>query len=135
MRGLPLVEDPYGKIGKRLGLSGDSVFQRMRKFKKEGLIKRINAVWNWQKLGYCSTLIGIKVPREKLKSVINFLNGFGLITHNYLRRHKINLWFTLVYKKDSEEKRVINGLKKLNISEILNLPVVQKIKLDTQGLL
>jgi DNA-binding Lrp family transcriptional regulator len=134
MQGLPLAENPYSKIGERLGLSGDFVFRRMQKLKEAGIIKNINTIFNWQKLGYRSSLMAIKAPIKKLKKIAEFINDFGSVTHNYLRRNKFNLWFFFIYKKEQEKQNLLEGLNKLGVREILDLPSLKKIKLDTLGL-
>jgi hypothetical protein len=91
-------------------------------------------VFNLQKMGYLSTLIAARVPRQKIKRVADFLNAFGLVTHNYLRRHYFNLWFILYYKRKKEKERMLQHIKKLGSQEILDLPALKKIKLDTSGL-
>lgn len=50
--GLPLVPDPWGAVGRRIGLSGDEVRRRMQRMQDGGIIRRIAAVPNHYRLGY-----------------------------------------------------------------------------------
>jgi len=50
--GLPLVPDPWGAVGRSLGLSGDEVRTRMARMQEAGIIRRVAAVPNHYRLGY-----------------------------------------------------------------------------------
>ena len=39
--GLPLVEEPYEEIGKRLNLTGSEVLERIQKLRSAGIIRKI----------------------------------------------------------------------------------------------
>jgi len=135
MQGLPLIESPYRAIGRRLGVNEDFIFKRVQNLKTKGIIKKINAVFDWRKLGYSGSLIALKVPPKKIKGIARFINGFSVVTHNYLRNYKFNLWFQIIYKKEKDKEKILDGLKSRGITEILELPSIKNIKLDTSGLL
>ena len=50
--GLPLVPDPWGAVGKSLGLAGEEVRARLQRMQQSGVIRRIAAVPNHYRLGY-----------------------------------------------------------------------------------
>lgn len=50
--GLPLVPDPWGAVGRELGMSGEEVLERMRAMQAHGVIRRVAAVPNHYRLGY-----------------------------------------------------------------------------------
>ena len=49
--GLPLVPEPFGEIGKRLGMTGGEVLERVRQMQDAGIIRRFRARINQRKLG------------------------------------------------------------------------------------
>ena len=56
----------YRKLGKKLGIATGTVQNKVEKMLKEGVIKRIRASINYEKLGYKVTaIIGISIPNRK----------------------------------------------------------------------
>jgi siroheme decarboxylase len=49
--GLPLVPRPYEAVGAMLGVSGDAVLERFAELLASGLVRRIGAVPNRDRLG------------------------------------------------------------------------------------
>jgi DNA-binding Lrp family transcriptional regulator len=97
-----------------------------------GVIRRISAVINYRALGITSTLVAAHVPQKNIKEVIAAINAQKGVSHNYLRNHYYNLWFTL-QAMTSEQI----GLTLLSLSGQLgidfhNLPVKQVFKLDVR---
>ncbi len=50
--GLPLVPDPWGAVGREVGMSGEAVLERMQAMLARGVIRRVAAVPNHYRLGY-----------------------------------------------------------------------------------
>src|SRR5690606_12651138 len=50
--GLPLVPDPWGELGQRLGLPADEVLARFQHMQQAGVIRRVAAVPDHYRLGY-----------------------------------------------------------------------------------
>lgn len=50
--GLPLVPDPWGAVGRPLGLSGEAVCDRLARMQEAGIVRRVAAVPNHYRLGY-----------------------------------------------------------------------------------
>lgn len=110
-KGLPLVEEPFQAIGASLGMSTDEVFSQIEAFQKDGIIRRVGAVFNAIQFGYKSALCGIAVPEPELEKIALLFANHAGVTHNYARSanpngsleplcedgiHNIpNLWFTL----------------------------------------
>ncbi|MCF8086029.1 MAG: AsnC family transcriptional regulator, partial [Desulfohalobiaceae bacterium] len=92
----PLVSRPYADIGDRLGLSEDEVLRRVRAMRENGVIRRIGANFHSRMLGWKSTLCAASVPRERLDEFVGLVNTYAGVTHNYLRKHTFNVWFTYI---------------------------------------
>jgi DNA-binding Lrp family transcriptional regulator len=93
--GLPLTARPYRDAGGRLGLSEDEIISRIRKLKEKGIIKRIDFRLNLKKLGMVNTLVACKVSDTQIPSAKDIILNCRNVTHNYLREHELNMWFTL----------------------------------------
>ncbi len=129
----PIVKRPYKEIGNKLGLKEKEVFERVMKLYENGIIRRIGATFNSHALGYASTLCAAKVPEEKIEEFVNELNKFYQVTHNYLRKHEYNVWFTFIDVSMEEIEKKLNQIsKKTGVKDILNLPAKRlfKVRVD-----
>ena len=90
----PLESRPYAIIAERLGITEQEALDRVNALRKSRLIRRLGANFQSAKLGFRSTLCAAKVPEDKLDAFIAEVNQHVGVTHNYLRRHAYNVWFS-----------------------------------------
>ena len=127
----PLVAEPYALLGERLGISGAAVLERLRRLMSRGIIRRLGPVFESRKLGYHGTLCAMTVPKERIEEVAAVVNSFPGITHNYLREHQMNMWFTVLAASREELDDILAQIRaRAGINEIMELPAekVYKIK-------
>jgi DNA-binding Lrp family transcriptional regulator len=110
--GLPIAERPYIQVGRMLGVDEATALRRTRGLVKKGAIRRMGASINWRAIGKASTLVTASVPENKLQKVISVVNKFEGVSHNYLREHRYNLWFTLRGDSQGEVDAVLKKLGK-----------------------
>ncbi len=129
----PIISRPYYEVGKRLGLSEHEVIQRIKGLKEGGIIRRVGANFDSSLLNFASTLCAAKVPEEKIDNFVEVANRYQGVTHNYLRNHPYNIWFTFI---GQDMTYIDDALRQISeetgITEIRNLPAVKtfKIKVD-----
>jgi len=129
-RKFPISSYPYQDLARELGLTEDEVISRISRLKEEGIILRIGAFFDSEKLGLKSTLIAMKVPPLRLPEVAKMVNHYPGVTHNYRREHEFNLWFVLMGKNRKEIDEILRKIKdQSGINDILNLPKKQLFKL------
>ena len=129
-RQFPISSCPYQDLARELGLSEEEVVSRISQLKEKGIILRIGAFFDSEKLGLKSTLIAMKVPPLRLPEVAKMVNHYPGVTHNYRREHEFNLWFVLMGKNRKEIDEILRKIKdQSGINDILNLPKKQLFKL------
>ncbi len=130
--GFPIEHRPYALIGKRTGLTQAETLARIRAMKQKGVIRRIGGNFQSRKLGWHSTLCAASVPEDKLEEFVAEVNRHPGVTHNYLRRHRNNVWFTYIGPSKEEVKKSLEEITAGTGIEILNLPARKmfKIKVD-----
>jgi len=129
----PITSRPYLEVGKHLNLSESEVIESIKKLKEKGIIRRIGGNFHSNRLNFVSTLCAAKVPEEKIKYFVEVVNSFPGVTHNYLRNHDYNIWFTFIAEDmDYIEEALRKISEKTGAVEIRNLPAVKtfKIKVD-----
>ena len=129
-RQFPISSCPYRDLARELTLTEEEVISRISRLKEKGIILRIGAFFDSEKLGLKSTLIAMKVPQPRLQEVARMVNHYPGVTHNYRREHEFNLWFVLMGKNRKEIDEILSKIKdQTGINDILNLPKKQLFKL------
>ena len=129
----PITERPYEALGRQLGLSEEEVLQRVKRLKEEGIIRRIGGNFHSSKLDFKSTLCAAKVPEEKIESFVKVVNRHPGVTHNYLRNHEFNVWFTFIAPSFEAIEHSLKQISDITgVREVYSLPAVKmfKIKVD-----
>jgi siroheme decarboxylase len=126
----PITARPYAAIASELGLQESEVLNRVTQLKAKGIIRRIGANFVPGKLGYVSTLCAAKVPEDKVEKFAETVNRYPGVTHNYLRNHPFNVWFTFIAPSMAEiEESLARIARETEVADILNLPATRVFKI------
>jgi DNA-binding Lrp family transcriptional regulator len=131
--GFPITARPYEELGRRLALSEKEVLHRVKRLKEEGIIRRIGGNFHSTKLDFTSTLCTAKVPEEKLEHFVDVVNRYPGVTHNYLRNHEFNVWFTFIAPSTEAIDHSLKEISEVTaVKDVHSLPAVRtfKIKVD-----
>ena len=109
--GFPLEERPYAALGRRLGVSEDIAFEHVENLRKSGVIRRLGGIYDSRRLGYISRLCAGVVPEGNLDGFAAAVNKIPAITHNYIRSHAYNVWFTVIARSEAEIQETVRGLE------------------------
>ncbi len=127
----PIVVRPYQVLAELAGTTEQDAWQRVQAIRQEGLIRRLGGVFDSHRLGYVSTLCAAKVPEEKIQPLTELLLEIPGVTHNYLRNHTYNMWFTLIASSQSGVDETLNQIKTfLGTSEVYSLPATALYKIS-----
>jgi siroheme decarboxylase len=128
----PLVPRPYEEVGRRVGAPEAEVLARVQAMVDADIIRRIGANFTSRKLGYTSTLCAASVPEDLLEKFVKVVNRYPGVTHNYLRRHRFNVWFTLIAESEARLNQILAEISQASGVEVLSLPAYEvfKIKVD-----
>ncbi len=109
--GFPLEERPYAALGRLLGVSEEEAFDSVERLRKSGVIRRLGGVYDSRRLGYISRLCAGVVGENELESFAAAVDKIPAITHNYVRSHAYNVWFTVIARSESEIQETVQGLE------------------------
>ncbi len=128
----PLVSRPYDFIGQKLGLTEAEALAKVRAMQGQGVIRRIGANFQSRKLGWKSTLCAAAVPDDRLQEFVDTVNAYPGVTHNYLRKHEFNIWFTMIGVSWERIQADLQEISEKTGIQVLNLPAkkVFKIRVD-----
>jgi siroheme decarboxylase len=133
----PLAERPYAEIARLAELSEDEVLRRTSRLLDERIIREITPIFDTRVLGYRSMLVAAKVDPEHPWGPAKVVNSHPGVSHNYLRDHEFNLWFTIATEPGSRLglEGTLELLQRLTGAEsIRQLPTLRlfKIRMDLE---
>ncbi len=130
-RRFPLEERPYAILGERLGLTEEEVRLRLEKLKEQGILRQISAIFHPPALGYQTTLVAAAVPEDLVERAAQVINAYPGVSHNYLREHFFNLWFTIAVPPGEDlEEKVACLLKEAQAERYLLLPIKRVFRIS-----
>ncbi len=97
-----LEPEPFAAIAHEMGLPLDQVMARTQRLLDQRIIREITPIFDTRALGYASMLVAAKVDAENPQRAARIVNAHPGVSHNYLRTHEFNLWFTIATPPDSE---------------------------------
>jgi len=78
------------------------VLERVRWLLEQRIIRQVTPIFDTRALGYSSMLVAAKVDPQHPHRAAQVINEHPGVSHNYLRNHEFNLWFTIATEPDSE---------------------------------
>jgi siroheme decarboxylase len=131
----PIVERPYAAVAQELGVDEDVVLRRVQELIDERIIRQVTPIFDTRAFGYGSMLVAAKVDPEHPWGPAKIVNSHPGVSHNYLRNHEFNMWFTIAVEEGSRLglQGTLDLLQELTGAEsIRQLPTLKlfKIRMD-----
>jgi siroheme decarboxylase len=133
----PLEPRPFAAVARLAELPEDEVLRRTQRLLDERIIREVTPIFDTRVLGYSSMLVAARVEAEHPWGPAKIINSHPGVSHNYLRDHDFNLWFTIATEPDS--KLGLDGtlevLQRLTGAEsVRKLPTLRlfKIRMDLE---
>jgi DNA-binding Lrp family transcriptional regulator len=98
----PISERPYQHVAQEAGISEQEAIARVQRLLDERIIRQVTPIFDTRALGYSSMLVAAKVDPENPWRAANIINEHPGVSHNYLRNHEFNIWFTIATEPDSK---------------------------------
>jgi siroheme decarboxylase len=133
----PLEPRPYAAVANAAGIPEEQVLERVGRLLQERIIRQVTPIYDTRALGYSSMLVAAKVDPEHPWRAAKIVNAHPGVSHNYLRNHEFNMWFTLATEPDSPLglQGTLDVLQELTGAEsIRQLPTLKlfKIRMDLE---
>jgi len=98
----PLDPEPFAVVAAAAELELDDVLARTQRLLDGRIIREITPIFDTRALGYESMLVAAKVDADNPQRAAHLVNAHPGVSHNYLRTHDFNLWFTIATPPDSK---------------------------------
>jgi siroheme decarboxylase len=133
----PLEPRPFAHIAGLAEVGEDEVLARTGRLLDERIIREITPIFDTRVLGYSSMLVAAKVDAENPWRAAKIINSHPGVSHNYLRDHDFNLWFTIATEPGSPLglDGTLDVLQRLTGAEsVRQLPTLRlfKIRMDLE---
>jgi siroheme decarboxylase len=97
----PIATRPYQHVAACGGITEAEVMSRVQRLLGKRIIRQVTPIFDTRALGYSSMLVAAKVDAEHPHRAAQVINEHPGVSHNYLRNHEFNLWFTIATEPDS----------------------------------
>jgi DNA-binding Lrp family transcriptional regulator len=133
----PVEARPFASVAQAAGVSEDEVLTSVQRLLDERIIRQVTPIYDTRALGYSSMLVAAKVDPENPWRAANIINAHPGVSHNSLRNHEFNIWFTIATEPDSPLglEQTLSVLGELAGAEsIRQLPTLKlfKIRMDLE---
>jgi siroheme decarboxylase len=133
----PIEPRPYAAVAKALEVPEERVLTRVRELIDARIIRQVTPIFDTRALGYGSMLVAARVDPEHPWRAAKIVNSHPGVSHNYLRNHAFNMWFTIAVEEDSKLglQGTLDVLQELTGAEsIRQLPTLKlfKIRMDLE---
>jgi DNA-binding Lrp family transcriptional regulator len=125
----PLTPEPYRVLAESLGLREEEVIRRIGRMCGEGVIRRLGGIFDSRRMGYSGTLCAMRVEPERIEEVAGVVNAFPGVTHNYIREHDYNMWFTVIAESREKLDEILNAVQARTGLEVITLPAENIFKI------
>jgi len=136
----PMIERPFKTVAEKLNTTEEEVLNLVQKLKDDKIIRQTSAIFDTKRLGYKSSLVAFKVAEDKIDQAAEIINAHPGVSHNYLRNHDYNIWFTMAVAPDSKlglEQTIEILKKRTGAEDAIILPTLKmfkiSVKMDTTG--
>ncbi len=133
----PIAPRPYAHVAGIAGVPEDEVLARTKRLLDERIIREVTPIFDTRVLGYSSMLVAAKVDADNPWRAAKVINSHPGVSHNYLRDHDFNIWFTIATEPGSALglDGTLDVLQRLTGAEsVRQLPTLRlfKIRMDLE---
>lgn len=130
---IPLASRPFRILSRRLNIGEKEFIEKLKALKDKVVIRSFSIGLNHARLGFRSTLVGLRVSDDKVESIARAITRYPEVTHCFLREGDYNLWSVFIYSRKERLNGFLNRFaKRVGRGNILNLPTKKKFKLRTR---
>jgi DNA-binding Lrp family transcriptional regulator len=133
----PIAPRPYAHVAELGGITEGETMARVQHLLDKRIVRQVTPIFDTRALGYSSMLVAAKVDPEHPHRAAQIINAHPGVSHNYLRNHEFNLWFTIATEPDSQlglEGTLEALAREAGAESVRQLPTLKlfKIRMDLE---
>lgn len=129
----PLAPRPFDAIASAMNAELGWVLARTQELLDDRIIRELTPIFDTRALGYESMLVAASVDPENPQRAAKVINEHPGVSHNYLRNHEFNLWFTIAtppYSKLGLEGTLEILARESGATSVRQLPTLKLFKIN-----
>ena len=136
--GFPVVETPFEPAAAAMRDAGvdidaTALLETVRDLDERGVLSRFGALVNAQKIGGAATLVAMHAPEDRFDEVVEAVNGYREVAHNYERAHPhLNVWFVVSVAEADRVEEVLEAIEDETGQPTYNLPKQQEFRVEAK---
>jgi DNA-binding Lrp family transcriptional regulator len=95
----PICEQPYAEAAAALGIDEGELITRLQRLLDTRVLTRFGPMFQVERMGGAFVLAAMRVPEAEWERVVEAVNAFPEVAHNYRRESAqncdFNMWFVL----------------------------------------
>lgn len=118
----PVCERPFATLSEQLNIEENELLQRVQFLIDDGTLSRFGPLYNIEKLGGIYCLVAMHIPENDLEKVINTINSYPEVAHNYERTHELNVWFVLAAETETQLENLLKDIERKTAYSTYKMP-------------
>ncbi len=128
--GFPVCERPYAEAAASLGLDEDELIDRLKRLRENNVLTRFGPMFQVERMGGAFCLAALAVPAERWDAVLEAVNAFPEVAHNYAREHAFNMWFVIASDRPERIGEVVGEIEAATGLSVLAVPKLEEFFVD-----
>jgi DNA-binding Lrp family transcriptional regulator len=128
--GFPLCERPYAEVAGPLGISEDQLLERLQAMLDARVLTRFGPMFQVERMGGAFVLAAMRVPEADWQRVLEVVNGFPQVAHNYRRESDrncdFNMWFVLATETADGIAAAVRSIEEASGLPVFPFPKLQE---------
>jgi DNA-binding Lrp family transcriptional regulator len=132
----PLTRRPWASIANELDITEEEVLERLSRLCRKGVVRKVGPALDPRRVGLlASTLVAMKIPKDKIRKVVQLVSKYEEVSHFHQREHEYNFWFTVTAHDESELGKVLEEIRRearIQENAVLDLRPTKLFKIDVR---
>ncbi len=120
--GFPICEHPYQVMADQFGITESDLIQRLEQMLEKKQLSRFGPMYHAERLGGGLSLCAMSIPDDEFDHVVDQVNSFPEVAHNYARDHELNMWFVLATETPERIDSVLEEIEQATGYQVYNMP-------------
>lgn len=128
--GFPVCDRPYAEAAAALGLDEDDLITRLQRLREANVLTRFGPMFQVERMGGAFCLAALAVPEGRWDAVLEAVNAFPEVAHNYAREHAFNMWFVIASDRPERIGEVVSEIEAATGLDVLAVPKLEEFFVD-----
>ncbi|HRS61574.1 MAG TPA: Lrp/AsnC family transcriptional regulator [Spirochaetota bacterium] len=106
-KSIPCSRKPFDDLSFSIGIPSTEILSILRDLKEKKIVRNISGIFSGENLGFVLSLVAFKVPPHRIDHAASIISSHPGVSHNYLRNHDYNIWFTLAEEDEASFKKAV----------------------------